>query len=73
MALIMPFAFGAFGTFMLRQFLLSLPRDYEEAARIDGAGQLRILVSVIVPLLRGPLSIVAAFASLTTGTISCGH
>ena len=61
-ALIMPFAFGAFGTFMLRQFLLSLPRDYEEAARIDGAGQLRILVSVIVPLLRGPLSIVAAFA-----------
>lgn len=61
-ALIMPFAFGAFGTFMLRQFLLSLPRDYEEAARIDGAGQLRIFVSVIVPLLRGPLSIVAAFA-----------
>ncbi|NMW60493.1 carbohydrate ABC transporter permease [Mobiluncus mulieris] len=61
-AIIMPFAFGAFGTFMLRQFILSLPRDYEEAARIDGAGQLRILISIILPLLRGPLSIVAAFA-----------
>ncbi|RRD48526.1 carbohydrate ABC transporter permease [Arachnia propionica] len=60
--IILPFAFGAFGTFMLRQFLLSLPGDYEEAARIDGAGQLKILWHVIVPLLRGPIAVVAAFA-----------
>lgn len=60
-ALILPFAFGAFGAFMLRQFLLTLPRDYEEAARIDGAGQLRILLHVIAPLLRAPLAIVGAF------------
>ncbi|MDO5082799.1 carbohydrate ABC transporter permease [Arachnia propionica] len=60
--IILPFAFGAFGTFMLRQFLLSLPGDYEEAARIDGAGQLKILRHVIVPLLRGPIAVVAAFA-----------
>lgn len=60
--IVLPFAFGAFGTFMLRQFLLSLPGDYEEAARIDGAGQLKILWHVIVPLLRGPIAVVAAFA-----------
>jgi multiple sugar transport system permease protein len=59
---IMPFAFGAFGTFLLRQFLLSLPPDYEEAARIDGANQFKLLLHVIVPLLRGPIAIVAAFA-----------
>ena len=58
-AIILPFAFG---TFMLRQFLLSLPGDYEEAARIDGAGQVKILFHVIIPLLRGPIAVVAAFA-----------
>lgn len=61
-AIILPFAFGAFGTFMLRQFLLSLPPDYEEAARIDGASQLQILWHVIVPLLRAPIAVVGAFA-----------
>lgn len=61
-AVILPFAFGAFGTFLLRQFLLSLPPDYEEAARIDGASQIQLLRHVIVPLLRGPIAIVAAFA-----------
>lgn len=61
-AVILPFAFGAFGAFMLRQFLLSLPPDYEEAARIDGAGQIKLLVHVIVPLLRGPIAVVGAFA-----------
>lgn len=60
-AIILPFAFGAFGTFLLRQFLLSLPPDYEEAARIDGANQWQLLRHIIVPLLRGPISIVAAF------------
>lgn len=61
-AIVLPFAFGAFGTFMLRQFLLSLPTDYEEAARIDGASQPRLLWYVIVPLLRGPIAVVAAFS-----------
>lgn len=60
-AIILPFAFGAFGTFLLRQFLLSLPPDYEEAARIDGASQWQILWHMIVPLLRGPITIVGAF------------
>lgn len=61
-ALILPFAFGAFGAFLLRQFILTLPRDYEEAAQIDGAGQLRMLWHVIMPLLRAPLSMLATFS-----------
>lgn len=61
-ALILPFAFGAFGTFLIRQFLLGLPADYEEAAKIDGAGRLRTLVSIIVPLLRAPIAVVFVFA-----------
>lgn len=61
-AVILPFAFGAFGAFLIRQFLLSLPPDYEEAARIDGANQRKMLIHVIVPLLRGPIAIVFAFS-----------
>lgn len=41
---------------------MSLPPDYEEAATIDGASRLRTLVSVIVPLLRAPISVVFVFA-----------
>ena len=40
-ALIVPFAFGAFGAFLIRQFLLSLPLEFEEAARIDGCSDWR--------------------------------
>ena len=47
---ILPVAFGTFGSFLLRQFFLSIPLELEEAARIDGASRLRILVSIIVPL-----------------------
>jgi multiple sugar transport system permease protein len=61
-ALIVPFAFGAFGAFLIRQFLLSLPVEFEEAARIDGAGSIRMLWSVILPLVRAPLAVVAVFS-----------
>jgi multiple sugar transport system permease protein len=57
--LIVPRATNAFGIFFLRQFLLSLPRDLEEAARIDGASEWRIYRKVIMPL--------AAPALLTLG------
>lgn len=62
LALILPFAFGAFGAFLIRQFLLSLPTDFEEAARLDGAGSFRILWSVLMPLLRAPIAVVAVFS-----------
>ncbi|MGH2458517.1 MAG: carbohydrate ABC transporter permease [Chloroflexota bacterium] len=55
--LIVPFWLGggAFYIFLLRQFLLTVPRDFDDAARMDGATSLRILVSIIVPLLKPAL------------------
>ncbi|MHA7248881.1 carbohydrate ABC transporter permease [Arthrobacter tecti] len=61
-ALIIPFAFTAFGTFLLRQFFLTIPIEYEEAARIDGASRLRTLWSVLLPQLGAPLSVLAVFS-----------
>ncbi len=48
--LIIPRATNAFGIFFLRQFFLSLPKDLEEAARVDGAGEFRIYRQIILPL-----------------------
>jgi len=59
--LIVPSIFNAFGIFLLRQYYLSLPRELEEAAVIDGAGYWRIYLSVILPLSR---PIIAALAIL---------
>ena len=48
--LIIPAAFSAFGTFLLRQFMLGIPTAVDEAARIDGASHWRIFTDVILPL-----------------------
>jgi len=50
---------GAFTIFMLRQFIMSIPRDLDEAAVIDGAGPFIILWKVIVPLMKPALTTVA--------------
>lgn len=50
--LILPAAFSAFGTFLLRQFMLALPRSLDEAAGIDGASHWIIFWQVILPLTR---------------------
>lgn len=55
---------GAFFIFLMRQFFLTIPTDLVEAARIDGAGSLRIFWSIIVPLSKPALSSVAIFAFL---------
>ncbi|MHA6618799.1 carbohydrate ABC transporter permease [Pseudonocardia sp. DLS-67] len=60
-ALILPWAFTAFGTFLLRQFFLSIPRELEEAATIDGASRLRILLQVVVPIARPAIAVLAVF------------
>jgi multiple sugar transport system permease protein len=60
-ALILPWAFTAFGTFLLRQFFLTIPRELEDAARVDGASRLRILWNVIVPMAVPALAVLAVF------------
>ncbi len=50
---------SAFMVFLLRQFLLSIPRDLDEAATIDGAGPFRILWEVLIPLMKPALTTVA--------------
>lgn len=51
-AIIWPGIFSAFGVFMLRQFMLHLPYAYIEAAKIDGAGHMRIFFTIIIPLVK---------------------
>jgi ABC-type glycerol-3-phosphate transport system permease component len=55
------FGGGAFAIFLLRQFILTLPFELDEAAMIDGASRLRILTSVIVPNAKPALATVAIF------------
>ena len=60
-ALILPSAFHAFGVFLMRQFLLTLPRELEESAYIDGASRLRVLWQVLLPLSRPALATLVLF------------
>jgi len=62
--LIVPAAFSAFGTFMLRQFMLSIPSSYDEAAEIDGANHLQIYLDVILPLAKPGIVTLAIFTFL---------
>jgi multiple sugar transport system permease protein len=63
-ALIVPNLATAFGIFLLRQFFMTVPRELEEAARIDGAGPLRIYWSVMLPLVRPGLVALGVLALL---------
>lgn len=65
-ALIVPMLVTPFGVFLLRQYVQNLPAEVEDAARIDGAGDWRILFSVIMPLSRPILVVLAVFTFLTT-------
>ena len=60
-ALIVPAMFSAYGTFMLRQFFMSIPRDLEEAATIDGCGLFRIFTTIILPLSKPALATLTIF------------
>ena len=63
--LIIPFAFTAYGTFLMRQFFLGIPRDIDEAAMIDGAGHFRIFFRIILPLAKPAIAITALFSFMT--------
>ena len=60
--LIVPGAVGAFGIFMLRQFFETLPRELEDAARIDGAGEFRIFWQIMLPLAMPAVATLAVFS-----------
>src|SRR5579863_4481910 len=63
-ALILPNAATAFGIFFLRQFFRTLPLEYEESARVDGASRLTVLVRIVLPLATPPLATLAALTFL---------
>lgn len=62
--LIVPSAFSAFGTFMLRQFMLGIPKALDEASVIDGANPWRVFFDVVLPLARPGLITLAIFTFL---------
>lgn len=64
-SLIVPWMFSAYGTFLMRQFFLTIPREIEETAMLDGAGRLRILWRIFVPLSRPALATLALFSFIS--------
>jgi multiple sugar transport system permease protein len=61
-ALILPGIFTVFGTFLLRQFFLTIPRELTDAARVDGANELQIYWRIVLPLARPALASLAILA-----------
>ncbi len=61
-ALTVPFMASFFNIFLLRQFFAQIPEDLWDAARIDGAGHLRFLIQVVLPLSKAPIMTVIIFA-----------
>jgi multiple sugar transport system permease protein len=61
-ALIVPAMFSAFGTFLLRQSFLGLPKDFEEAALVDGANPFTIFWRIVLPLSQPALATLAVFS-----------
>lgn len=66
--LIVPGVSSAFGIFLLRQSFLNIPRDYQDAARIDGASEFTIFTRVFLPLNGPTLATLAVFAFMGTWT-----
>lgn len=64
--LIVPHLADAFGVFLMRQYFLSLPNSLIDAARIDGAGHLRIFFTIAVPLAKPALATLAIFIARET-------
>jgi sn-glycerol 3-phosphate transport system permease protein len=66
MGLSAPFVATAFGTFLLRQFFMTLPKELKDAATIDGCGSFRFLLKIVVPLARPALGTLAVYSFLQT-------
>ena len=64
--LILPFLAGPFGVFLMRQFMLGIPDELIDAARVDGAGELRIFWRVVMPLCKPALATLAILTFLAS-------
>ena len=64
--LVLPGLFNIFGVFLMRQFFSTIPRELDEAARIDGCGYFRIYWDVLLPLVKPALTTLAILAMLGT-------
>jgi ABC-type glycerol-3-phosphate transport system permease component len=64
--LILPAAFSAFGTFLMRQFMMNIPRSLDEAAEIDGAGKWQLYWTIILPLTRPAIITLTIFTFMGT-------
>lgn len=65
-ALTIPFMGSVFSLFLLRQFFAQIPDELFDAARIDGAGHLRILTSVVLPLSTAPIMVITVLSFIGT-------
>lgn len=65
-ALIIPAIFSAYGTFLLRQFFMTIPRDLEDAARIDGCSLFGIFWKIIIPLSKPVLATLTTFTFMAS-------
>jgi multiple sugar transport system permease protein len=63
---VMSFFAAAFNVFLMHQFLKGIPRDLEDAARLDGCGSLRIYWHIMLPLVKPTLAVIAIFTFLAT-------
>lgn len=63
-ALIVPWLVTPFGLFLVRQYLVGIPTDFEDAARIDGASEWMILKKIVFPLARPVLTVLAIYTFL---------
>lgn len=61
-ALLLPLIASPFGVFLLRQFFLTLPREIEEAARVDGAGHWQVFTRIVLPMSKPALATLTVFA-----------
>ena len=65
LAVIVPSAASAIGVFFMRQFFLSLPKELEESALVDGANRWQIFLRIVLPLSKAPLATLAVLSFLT--------
>lgn len=65
-ALTVPFMANAFSIFLLRQFFMKIPQDLWDAARMDGAGHLRFLIQVVLPISKAPILTVVIFSFIAS-------